>query len=115
MKLRHVDGFVVAVVVFLFAAAMLSHAQIGGSSVSPLTQPSYSVPDHPSHASQGELRPETSLLGSNGVTTAHGELPLSDFPDHTVPKPLGDVAREYREQHAKLSKDERSQIHWNQQ
>jgi hypothetical protein len=99
MKLRHVDGFAVLVVVFLFVASMFSHAQVAGSYVQPLTQPSYSVPDHPMHASQGDLRPEVSLLGNgSGVTTAHGDRPLSDFPTYTYVKPLGDVAREYREE-----------------
>lgn len=112
LRVRHFDGFVVLIVLFLFVTGLLSHAQIGGSSVQPVNGPTYSVPDHPMHASQGDLRPETSLLGSNGVTTARGERPMSDFPDHTVPKPLGDVAREYREEHAKA---EKATIHWNQQ
>lgn len=43
-------------------------------------------------------RPETSLI-SSGVTTAHGEAPLSDFPVEHKWVPLGTVAREYREGH----------------
>lgn len=112
LRVRHFDGFAVLIVLFLLVACMFSHAQVGGSAVQPLTQPTYSVPDHPSHASQAELRPEQSLLGSNGVTTAHGERPLSDFPTYTVPKPLGDVAREYREEHAKA---EKATIHFDKQ
>jgi|SRR5271157_352494 len=115
LRVRHFDGFVVLVILFLFTAALMSHAQIAGSSVQPVNGPSYSVPDHPAHASQSDLRPETSLLGSNGMTTAHGERPLSDFYTYTYVKPLGDVAREYRAEHAKLSADDRAQIHWNQQ
>jgi len=65
------------------------------------------------HASQGDLRPETSLLGSNGVTVAQGERPMSDFPTpYPYVKPLGDVAREYRDQHAKAAK---ATIVWNKQ
>ncbi len=112
LRVRHFDGFAVAIVVFLFATAMLSHAQIAGTSVQPVNGPSYSVPDHPMHASQGDLRPEQSLLGGNGVTTAHGERPMSDFPTYTYVKPLGDVAREYRETHAKAAK---ATIVWNKQ
>lgn len=95
----HFNGMPIFVllVVILFVSS-LCHGQAYGSNVQPLTQPSYTVPDHPMHASQGDLRPEMSLLGSNGVTTAHGERPLSDFPTNTPVKPLGDVAREYREE-----------------
>jgi|SRR5271170_301486 len=113
LRVRHFDGFAVLIVVFMFLSAMLAHGQIGGSAVSPLTQPSYSVPDHPMHANQGDLRPETSLLGSNGVTVAQGERPMSDFPMSPIyVKPLGDVARDYREQHAKVAK---ATIVWNKQ
>lgn len=104
MRLRHIDGFVVLTVVILFLAGLAAHAQVAGSYVQPLTQPSYSVPDHPMHASQGSLRPETSLVGGGSVTYAQGERPMSDFPTYTYVKPLGDVAREYREQHAKAAK-----------
>jgi hypothetical protein len=104
MKLRHFDGFAVLVVIVVFACAMLSHAQIAGSYVQPVTGPTYSVPDHPQHADQGTLRAEVSLLGSNGVTTAHGELPLSDFPSDKREPSLGEVARAYRQEHAKAEK-----------
>jgi len=85
---------------------------IGGSLIQPATGPTYSVPDHPMHASQGNLRPETSLLGNSNVTTAHGERPLSDFPDNTPQKSLGQIAREYRAEHASA---ERATRVWNQQ
>lgn len=104
MKSRIVTGvFVVLAIVLCFVS--LSHAQVGysGGQQAP-TQPTYSVPDHPQHASQGDLRPEQSLLGSNGVTTAHGERPLSDFPDDKRETPLGDVARAYRKEHAAAEK-----------
>ena len=109
LRLRHFDGFIVLTVVFLFVAAMFSHAQVSGGQQAP-TGPTYSVPDHPAHANYGDLRPETSLLGS-GVTVAHGERPLSDFPSiYKVETTLGDVAREFREEHKNA---EKAQIVWN--
>jgi hypothetical protein len=96
MKSRIITGVLcILTVIFLFAT--LGHAQIAGSSIQPATGPTYSVPDHPQHAEQHELRSEQSLLGSNGVTVARGERPLSDFPGNDKPaKSLGEVAREYR-------------------
>jgi hypothetical protein len=112
MKSRIITG-VFCILTIIFLLASLGHAQIAGSSVQPVNGPSYSVPDHPMHASQGDLRPEQSLLGSNGVTVARGERPLSDFPDdHRYVKPLGDVARDYRKEHATA---EKAAIVWNQQ
>src|SRR5271170_8121812 len=105
---------IVCVVVILGCLGFLTGAAFGqavGTSVQPAYGPSYSVPEHPMHAEQHDLRPETSLLGGNGVTVAHGERPLSDFPDDSVPeKPLGTVAREYRHEHQTAAKAE---IIWN--
>lgn len=112
MRERHVMPFVVLLVIFVFCGCLASQAQIAGTSIQPLSGPSYSVPDHPAHASQGSLRPEVSLAGGGSVTYAQGERPLSDFPNYTVPVPLGDLARAAREQHAKVAK---AQIVWNQQ
>jgi hypothetical protein len=116
MKLRHFDGFAVLLVLFLFVGGLLAHAQVGGSiAPAPANGPSYSPASNPQHASQHDLATPQTLLGNNAVTVAQGERPLSDFPTYHVETPLGDVAREYREEHAKLPKDERAQIHWNQQ
>lgn len=98
MKLRHVDGFIVLIVLLTLVTAMSAHAQAVGSSVQPVTGPTYSVPDHPQHASYTPMRNETSLLGST-ITVAQGERPMSDFPgDEPYVEPLGTVAREYREE-----------------
>ena len=111
MKSRIITGvFCILTIIFLFAS--LGHAQIAGSSVQPLNGPSYSVPDHPQHASQHDLRPEVSLIGGSNYTYAQGERPLSDFPETKYVKPLGDVAREYRAEHASAEKAIRV---WNQQ
>jgi len=122
MKLRHVDGFVVLLVIFLFLAAMSAQGQAVGSSVQPVTGPTYSVPDHPQHASYTPMRAETSLLGST-ITVAQGERPMSDFPaDAVYVKPLGTVAKEYREEkfatrgHSGSGRSKQySHIYWEQQ
>jgi hypothetical protein len=114
MKSRIITGvFCILTIIFLFAS--LGHAQSiagGGGSIQAPTGPTYSVPDHPMHAEQHELRPETSLLGGGNVTYAQGERPLWEFGSSYVPKPLGDVARAYRKEHATA---EKAQIVWNQQ
>jgi hypothetical protein len=105
MKSRIITGvFCILAVVVLFAS--LGHAQVGMSSGQQApTQPTYSVPDHPQHADQGTPRPEVSLLGNNTITYAQGERPTWEFgPSGPPPTPLGDVARRYREEHAKAEK-----------
>jgi hypothetical protein len=104
--------FVVLLVVFLFLSALYSQGQAAGSSIQPVTGPTYSVPDHPMHAEQHDLRPEVSLIGGSSYTYAQGERPLWEFGGYAAPLPLGDVARRYREEHAKV---EKAQIVWNQQ
>ncbi len=122
MKLRHYDGFAVLLVIFLFLSAMAAQGQAVGSSVQPVTGPTYSVPDHPQHASFAPMRSETSLLGST-VTVASGERPMSDFPvDLPYVAPLGTVAREYREEkfatrgHSGCGRNKKySHVYWEQQ
>lgn len=94
----------IAFLAILSTAAFGQYGGLAGTTVQPVTGPTYSVPDHPAHASQGDLRPETSLLGNNNVTTAHGERPLYEFGTLKVEPSLGDVARAYRELHAKAEK-----------
>lgn len=92
------------------AAFGQSVAGMGGSVQAPYTN-TYVMQDHPQHATQTDLRPEVSLLGSNGVTVAHGERPLSDFPDDSVREvPLGTIARQYRTYGGK-----KAAIYWEQQ
>jgi hypothetical protein len=61
--------------------------------------------EHSEHASQHALASETSLLGSNLYSYAHGEQPLWEFGSSPVYEtPLGDVARAYRKEHAAKAK-----------
>lgn len=114
MRERHVAPFVVLIVVFLFVSALLSQGQVGGSvAQAPINGPSYTPQSNPQHASQHDMATEQSLYGTNNVTTAHGERPLWEFGSDRVERPLGDVAREYRQQW--LYGTEKSRIRWEQQ
>jgi hypothetical protein len=104
---------VTSILAVLFLATAAAHAQYSSGQQAAYTN-TVQMPEHPQHADQHDLRPEVSLLGSNGTTTAHGERPLWDFPDDRVPgKPLGDVAREYRK--LALYGTEKARIRWEQQ
>jgi hypothetical protein len=64
---------------------------------------------HPMHAAQQPMGMEQSLLGSGAITTAQGEMPLSEVPmpePHIVP--LGDVARMLKQEHASAKKAEKT-------
>ncbi len=76
----------------------------GGGLIQPATGPTYALPDHPRHASQSSLRPEQSLLSNSNDLTGSGERPLWEFPDKTPVRSLGEIAREYRAEHAKMAK-----------
>jgi hypothetical protein len=67
------------------------------SAISSEVSPMY-IPDHPQHASQHEMTPEQSILGTNSNPSAHGERPLWEFATTRVERPLGDIARELRKQ-----------------
>ncbi|MGH9530562.1 MAG: hypothetical protein ACRD2S_11670 [Terriglobales bacterium] len=63
------------------------------------------VPDHPGHAQHTPLAQEQNLWGSESpYTYAKGELPLSEFARASTAVPLGDVARDYRKEHASAKK-----------
>jgi hypothetical protein len=64
------------------------------------------VPDHPQHASQHEMREEHSLLSGSSYSYAQGERPLWEFGDVKQPVPLGDIARAARKDHAAAKKAE---------
>lgn len=97
-------GFFVLGMIGMLLLCSAAHAQVASSGQQAPYTNTVVMPDHAAHATQTEMRAEQSLLGSNGVTTAHGERPLWEFADNTPVKPLGDVAREYRTEHAKVEK-----------
>ena len=88
--------FLASLIALLFLCT-LSHAQAGGSISPPTMVSSYAMSGHPEHAAQHALGDEQSLL-QGGESSAHGELPMSDFSTEQEPTvSLGQVAREYRE------------------
>jgi hypothetical protein len=112
MKERHVMPFIVLLVVLLFLGCTFAHAQY--SSISPLNGPSYQPPSNPRHADQHDLAPMQNLLGNNSISEGHGERPLWEF-GGTPEVSLGDFAKKYRAEHAKLAPEDRAQIRWNKQ
>ncbi len=63
------------------------------------------IGDHPEHAQRAPLAHEQNLWGDDSpYTFAKGELPLSEFARASAAVPLGDVARNYRKEHASVKK-----------
>lgn len=63
------------------------------------------IGDHPEHAQRAPMAREQNLWGSESpYTFAKGELPLSEFARASAAVPLGDVARDYRKEHASMKK-----------
>jgi hypothetical protein len=62
--------------------------------------------EHPAHASEHSMAPETSLLGGSlsPYTFAKGEVPLAELGSLPYETPLGDVARAYRKEHGEAPK-----------
>ena len=90
---------------FCFTCATLALAQ--SAPVLPNTPQPTVMAEHPLHASQHAMGVETSLLSGTGssYTYAQGERPLWEFgPSDKRETPLGDVAREYRKDHAVVRK-----------
>ncbi len=77
---------------------------------SPMTS-TWTAPDHSLHAESHGLGTEYDLRGIGGVEMAHGELPAWEVLSPAVETPLGDVARDYRKEHAAAKK---ARIVWEQ-
>lgn len=99
MKSRIITGiFCVVMIVICFAS--LSHGQSlagAGSGVQAPYTNTYIMQEHPQHADRHALATEQVLVGGGTMTEAHGERPLWEFGSDKVERPLGDVAREYRD------------------
>jgi len=64
------------------------------------------LPDHPHLAEQAPMARERSLVGGGTYSYAQGERPLWEFGPVSEPKPLGDIARELRQQKQSAKKAE---------
>lgn len=65
------------------------------------------VPSHPEHASGKPMATPENLLGQGGYTMAHGERPLWEVAPDRVEKPLGDQARELKQERLAAKKAKR--------
>ncbi len=101
MAVNRFGFFVLGMIAMVILCGLHAQGQSvagGGGSIQAPYSNTVVMPDHAAHATQHDMATEQTLLGNNAVTEAHGERPLWDFPDDRVPeKPLGTVAREYRE------------------
>jgi hypothetical protein len=82
--------------------SMSAHAQTG--MVLQNTPQPLAMADHVQHAVQHAMAQESSLLNNWTYTYAQGEVPLAEVGTLPPQVPLGDVARAYREEHAKAPK-----------
>ncbi len=92
------------VILMLVLFSVLCFGQRVGS-ISSEAQPIY-MPDHPRHADYTALKSERSLLGNNTTGTEHGEQLMWEAQGQKprYERPLGDVAREVRKEHALVEK-----------
>ena len=66
--------------------------------------PSFQITDHPTRAISQAMPAEQNLLGTNSLTTGHGEMPLWEVPSMSHEVPLGDSARALKKEHANAKK-----------
>ncbi|MFZ3212850.1 MAG: hypothetical protein WA188_15210 [Terriglobales bacterium] len=83
--------------------------QIGGGS--PQMESVWTPPDHALHAEPHAMSAEHDLREHSGVSMARGELPAWEVLRPAEEIPLGDVARDYRREHASAR---RARIVWEQ-
>jgi hypothetical protein len=93
----------VFIVPALLMFASTAHAQSIGNG---LFTNSVTTSDHVEHASEHGLAGGQSLFAGGGSTYAQGERPLWEFGHPVEPRPLGDIAREFRQQKLATKKAE---------
>jgi hypothetical protein len=85
---------------FCAAAACAQSANVLSGTPQPLQ-----MFDHPQHASEHAMAPETTLFSaSSPYSYAKGEVPLVELGSLEYQTPLGDVARVYRKEHIAVPK-----------
>ena len=96
----------VLVACILCTAAAFGQATAGAGALS--SQPQrIVVPSHPERAVGQSMANSESLLGHGGYTIAHGERPLWEVAPDRVEKPLGDQARELKQERITAKKAKR--------
>ncbi|HEY6766325.1 MAG TPA: hypothetical protein VI386_16330 [Candidatus Sulfotelmatobacter sp.] len=91
-----------AVFIFCLFCASVSFGQIAAS-ISSQAQPMQMV-EHAEHAAQHDMATAQDIFEHSDYAYARGERPLSEFGPFSTPTPLGDIAREWRKQHAIVKK-----------
>lgn len=93
--------------VFLILCTAAAVGQAGTGAVSSYAQP-ITMTGNPGHAEQHDMAQERPIVGgrADNYSYAKGEQPLWEFGPVSVPVPLGDVARAYRQQKAAAKKAE---------
>ncbi|MGA7220932.1 MAG: hypothetical protein WBX38_21635 [Candidatus Sulfotelmatobacter sp.] len=81
-------------------AAFAQNGNVLSNQVQIFTSPD----DHAQHASEHAMGQESSLLSSSTISYARGEVPLAELASPIYHTPLGDIAREYRKEHATVPK-----------
>ena len=93
---------------FLFVVCIFSAVGAVGQTMSSYSlnaQPQlFVIPDHPQHASRTELAQEQDLRERSVITYAQGERPLWEFMPPPRFVPIADLARIFRDEHAKAKK-----------
>ena len=92
------------VVLSFFVLSAAAFAQYGGAVGYRSADPQIlRVPEHDAHAGFAQVQSGTTLYPGTSYTLAQGERPPSDFPQ-AASAPLGDIAREFKKQHALTKK-----------
>jgi hypothetical protein len=98
------DPMKIALLATLVLCASAAFGQAAVSATLSAQPQVYSFDSHPGHAARMALAQESSINGGETYVVAQGERPLWEVatPVHEVP--LGDSARELREQHLSAKK-----------
>ena len=92
-----------ALLVTVVLCASAAFGQVATASLS--AQPQiYAFDSHPAHAARTPMAQEQSLNGGEAYVIAHGERPLWELATPVCETPLGDSARQFREQHLAAKK-----------
>lgn len=96
----------VLVACILCTAAAFGQATAGTYVLS--SQPQMiAVPSHPQHAASKPMVSNENLLGQGGYTYGRGERPLWEVAPDRIEKPLGDQARELKQERLTAKKAKR--------
>jgi hypothetical protein len=89
-----------ALLLLCSSAALAQNGTVLSNNPQPFTPPD----DRALHASEHDMGVEVSLFGTSKISYAKGEVPLAELASPVYHTPLGDIAREYRKEHAAVPK-----------